>query len=513
MLRSLRRGSQVLFLLIFLALFLQTESKGENLLSAPVKFFLDADPLLWLTTLLSTRSLTGFWSPALVVLAATLLLGRAFCGWICPLGALHDLAGRLGRKQSRKHRPFDWFQIKYLLLFAILAASLFTLQTAGLFDPLSLTIRSLSLSLYPAFQHSATAIFAALYAVEIPLVSGGVEFVHEGLKQTLLAFRQPQFHQAFFLGTLFIGLLALNLRERRFWCRYLCPLGALLGLCSRHALLNRSVSEGCDGCGVCRTACPMNTAGGKNDRPRPNECVVCLSCDDLCPRRAVRFGFSRRRGVEAPDLSRRHILASLAAGVAAVPLLRVTPLAKAPSPQLIRPPGSRSEVEFLRRCVKCGKCMKVCITGGLQPTLFETGLEGLWTPVLVPRIGYCEYHCTLCGQVCPTGAIERLEPEEKTKVRIGLAMIDPGRCLPYSHGIPCIVCEEVCPTPEKAIWLEETEPVGASGDRTILKRPHVALERCIGCGICEAHCPVRGRPAIAVTALGESRSPDQQLLF
>jgi MauM/NapG family ferredoxin protein len=215
------------------------------------------------------------------------------------------------------------------------------------------------------------------------------------------------------------------------------------------------------------------------------------------------------------DLGRRRVVASLAAGAMAVPLVRITPLAKAGAadPALIRPPGALPETDFLRRCVKCGECMKVCLTGGLQPALLEGGVEGLWTPLLVPRIGYCEYRCTLCGQVCPTGAIAKLGLEEKAKVKIGLAMIDPGRCLPYAHGTPCIVCEEVCPTPKKAIWLEEATAWMSDGKAVAVKRPHVDLDLCIGCGICETQCPVLGRPAIAVTSLGETRSKDNRLLL
>jgi ferredoxin len=157
--------------------------------------------------------------------------------------------------------------------------------------------------------------------------------------------------------------------------------------------------------------------------------------------------------------------------------------------------------------------MKVCITNGLQPTLFEAGVEGIWTPVLVPRIGYCEYRCTLCGQVCPTDAIRKLPLEEKMKVKIGLAMIDPGRCLPWAHARPCIVCEEVCPTPKKAIWFEEKRVRDRNGKIMTLKQPHVDLELCIGCGICETKCPVLGKPAIYVINVGESRSKENQLLL
>jgi formate hydrogenlyase subunit 6/NADH:ubiquinone oxidoreductase subunit I len=153
----------------------------------------------------------------------------------------------------------------------------------------------------------------------------------------------------------------------------------------------------------------------------------------------------------------------------------------------------------------------VCITNGLQPTLLEAGLEGIWTPRLVPRVGYCEYHCTLCGQVCPTGAIQKLKVAEKVQVKIGLAMIDKNRCLPHAHATPCIACQEVCPTPKKAVWLEDAVEKGRDGRAVALKKPYVDLDLCIGCGICEYVCPVSDRPAISVTSIGESRSEENQL--
>ena len=150
--------------------------------------------------------------------------------------------------------------------------------------------------------------------------------------------------------------------------------------------------------------------------------------------------------------------------------------------------------------------MKVCLTNGLQPTLFEAGLEGIWSPVLVSRVGYCQYYCTLCGQVCPSGAIRYLSQAEKEKTKIGLAFIDESRCLPYAQGIPCIVCEEHCPTPKKAIWFEEGVLAGRDGTERRVKQPRVDNDLCIGCGICEHKCPVVDQPAIYVTSIGESRS-------
>jgi MauM/NapG family ferredoxin protein len=244
--------------------------------------------------------------------------------------------------------------------------------------------------------------------------------------------------------------------------------------------------------------------------------MACMNCDDLCPQNAVGFGFFKKTQTTSIDLGKRRVIGTILSGLAAVPLMRITGINKqagAAEPKLIRPPGSLDEKQFLAKCVKCGECMKVCITNGLQPVFLEAGIEGIWSPVLIPRIGYCEYRCTLCGQVCPTGAIKRLELPEKEKVKIGLAMIDKGRCLPYAHATPCIVCQEVCPTPKKAIWLEKAKVMDRNESVLNLNQPHVDLELCIGCGLCEAKCPVLGQPAIYVTSIGESRSKENQLLL
>jgi ferredoxin len=514
MLKNVRRLTQGLFLLLFLWLFLQTESTGTDELGYPVKIFLEADPLIYITTVLSTRQ---FYSPFLLVLLfilATALLGRVFCGWICPLGTLHNMAGSLKKKRGGA-KSYDLYHWKYIILFFLMVSSAFTLQLSGIPDPLALLIRSLSLAVHPLLHHAAVSVFDTVYSWQWPVIMNVSEFIYGLFKKTLLSFHQPYFHQAVLTGLLFFGILALNLLERRFWCKFVCPLGALLGLFSRYAILNRSVSEGCDGCGVCRVTCQGGAAPDKKEKWLKSECLACMNCDDRCPQNAVRFGWSRRPAGASLDLGKRRVVGSILAGLIAVPLLRISPVKKAGAadPRLIRPPGALDEKAFLKRCVKCGECMKVCMTNGLQPSLLEADLEGIWSPVLVPRIGYCEYRCTLCGQVCPTGAIRRLSVDEKATVRIGTAMIDKGRCLPFAHSTSCIVCEEVCPTPKKAIWFEEVGVLNRAGKTLTMKQPHVDLELCIGCGVCEAKCPVLGRPAIAVTSIGESRSRDNQLLL
>jgi formate hydrogenlyase subunit 6/NADH:ubiquinone oxidoreductase subunit I len=142
--------------------------------------------------------------------------------------------------------------------------------------------------------------------------------------------------------------------------------------------------------------------------------------------------------------------------------------------------------------------MKICPTTALQPALFEAGVAGIWTPLVVPRVGYCDYGCTACGQVCPSGAIPLLALEEKRLTVIGKASIDRNRCLPWASGVPCIVCEEMCPTPHKSIRLEKAQVMDASGQTSTVQRPSVLREVCIGCGICEHNCPLEGSAAIRV---------------
>jgi ferredoxin len=173
--------------------------------------------------------------------------------------------------------------------------------------------------------------------------------------------------------------------------------------------------------------------------------------------------------------------------------------------------------------------MKVCPNNALHPAWFEAGVEGLWTPILIPRIGYCEPSCVLCGQACPTGAIQKITEEQKLgvgqkPVSIGTAFYDLGRCLPWAMATPCIVCEEFCPTSPKAIWVEEatvpkrSQSPGPDGqpppmEMVHVQRPHVDPALCIGCGACEKACPVQDEPAVYVTSVGETRSKTNVILL
>jgi len=506
--RIVRRVCQSAVFLLFVFLFLNTEYKDNDILPYAVNLFLRLDPLMAGAASLAGRALIGLVWPSLVVVVLTVLLGRFFCGWVCPLGAVLDATDATVFRSRRREAvvPQSWRRLKFLILFFLAASSLFTLQWVFLFDPISILIRTFTVSVFPALNLAVHGAFDALSRLRVGPVTRLAEPVYGFLKGHFLAFEQPVYRAAVFVGLLFLGILAAEAYQKRFWCRNLCPLGALLALLGRFGLFRRRIeAAGCTRCGMCEENCRMGAIGKDVAVTDPGECIVCMDCQAICPTEVVRFSGKEGRRTKAVDLSRRGVLASAALGAVTVPFFRAEAHGKAPHPGLIRPPGALPEDQFLARCTRCGECMRVCIVNGLQPIWFEAGLEGMWSPVLVPRIGYCEYNCTLCGQVCPTGAIRRMPVQEKRKVIIGLAEVDRSRCLPWRGQSDCIVCEEHCPTGSKAIVLKEETAMTPKGEVRVFKKPYVDEELCIGCGICETKCPLTDRGAIYVTSRGESR--------
>jgi MauM/NapG family ferredoxin protein len=441
----------------------------------------------------------GLWWSLLFV-ALTLVLGRFFCGWVCPLGTALDGCRRLlFRPREDAGIAARWRKGKYYLLIALLASAPFSLNLVGLFDPLSLLYRSLAIVFYPAFGYGVEKAGLTLYRLGEPFTYVS-EPVYQTLKASVLPFKPLVYLLPFLTLVLFALVVAAERVDRRFWCRALCPLGALYGLVARFSLLRRRPTALCPDCGDCAQTCKMAAfATGKPARHLTSECQLCLSCLDQC-KEGNRVLFLRRsRAPRAPlDLGRRQLITSLAAGVAAVPLLRLGSLAKRPDEYLVRPPGAQDEAAFLSRCIRCGECMKVCLTNGIQPVLWEAGLEGLYTPRLIPRMGYCAHSCTLCGQVCPTGAIPHLPLDKKQALVLGTAFINRSRCIPYTEGADCLVCEEHCPVSPKAITFIEEEVPNLQGEKVKVKLPVVHQDRCIGCGHCEHVCPVGGAAAIRV---------------
>ncbi|MBN1788792.1 MAG: 4Fe-4S binding protein [Sedimentisphaerales bacterium] len=559
-----RKISQIFFLVLFIWLCVVTTlgNSFHNLRSWPVNIFLHLDPLTAIATVLSTHKLFAplLWSVLTIVL--TILIGRFFCGWVCPFGSLHQAISYLvHRKKSAReladlHKYRRAQNIKYyiLIIFLVIAAlpSMETIYT-GLLDPIPLFTRTVNLLLLPVADNSVNFLSAI-----------------------------DRFYQtAPLILAVFMIFVILNFFIPRFFCLFICPLGALFGILNRFALLRINRNEKCTDCKMCNKHCQGSCQ--PSETVKLSECLLCFNCLDDCGYHAIDFNTKSADAIQAePDMSRRGFVAAAFTGLLTMPAFRLAGATN--SDNILRPPGSLSEEEFAKRCIKCGQCIRVCPTNVIQPAGIEKGLENLWTPTMNNRIGSsgCQLDCVACGFVCPTSAIRPLtlaeklgkgKFEDKGPVKIGTASFDKTRCLPWARNIPCIVCEENCPVSPKAIYTRTVfvsafdkplniesctgntiylsrdplpsqrfstgdyyclldmkgqtvrEKIISNSANTIqlasginshqptgvkieikLQRPYVDPLRCIGCGICQHECPVSGSGAVIVTPYGQSRN-------
>jgi polyferredoxin/ferredoxin len=429
----------------------------------PVNWILHLDPLVALGTMLSTGKFYWPLHCALGIVFITIIFGRFFCGWICPFGAIHQFVGYLGnRKKSapqkielNKYRKAQSIKYYILILFLVMAAfaPVASLQT-GLLDPIPLVTRSFQLVLLPIFDRGTY------------LTSVNVRYYEYG----------------WLIFAVFATAVLLNLVIPRFYCRFICPLGAFLGIINRFSIwrIGKNKSE-CINCKLCEKSCEGGCEPGGNIRI--SECVLCFNCLDDCGHETISYQTqpSLAGEITNPDISRRGFILSLVSGVLAIPAVRLSGKLRGNwYYKVIRPPGALAEEEFLKRCIKCGLCMRICPTNVIQPGGIEGGLENLWTPVLNNRIGSsgCQLNCVACGQVCPTSAIRPISLSEKLgtgefsevgPIKLGTAFVDRNRCLPWAMDKPCIVCEENCPVSPKAIYTQECFNTIRDGILTVKK--------------------------------------------
>ena len=543
---GLRRTVQILSFLLFFFLIVTTRQQivgefyyvqAESTFHLWPYLYFTTNPLTYVAAVAASRTIPAVnYIPLLVMVGLVLLLGRFYCGWLCPLGVMIDAAAKVW-KPPKKPKPSAWVpspNLKFYILIAILVLALipatqsetaleerwFGVNVVGFFDPITIAMRGISFSVQPYLEWLIRVPMGELWDVPV------IKYVSEPTRGFLMKYysmtQPPEFaHSLVYLGVL-LGLFALSKIRRRFWCRYLCPLGAFHALLGRFGLWRRRVSSECNECKMCSLKCRTEAIDAEDFTAYDTrECILCMDCRKLCPVEAIEFTFfaSSKDVRVCPrelQVTRRGLLSAIGASVLALPAFRTTPyyrtdrsdMLRPPgrgSSELLRPPGSQAEQEFLARCIRCGECMRVCPNHALQPALMQFGLETMWTPVLTPRIGPCEFNCTLCTQVCPTGAIEPLTQRAKQRFRMGTSYFLKDRCIPWAENTDCMVCEEVCPTPQKAIHFRDEEVLDDAGQKRIVKRPFIIDVNCIGCGTCENKCPVEGQSAIRVAPRYETR--------
>jgi ferredoxin-type protein NapF len=478
----LRRAIQILSFCFLLFLVLKTAFPLES--KIPLDLYLRLDPFIGIITILTKKDVILRMLPAFGVLLLVMIFGNFFCGWFCPMGSTIDFFDRILFREKKRGKAFDdqpFRKLRYGIFLFSIVAGLMAFQVMYILDPISLITRTLVITFYPP----AIFIFNELlpkiqsFLPKNPFIVSSIPL--------------PLFKVNLFIFVIFIIILALGVIRKRFWCRYLCPLGTLFSIFSRLRIFKRSVTDNCTQCQQCVKGCPVGAIPAETPQNyRQEDCISCFKCLE-CPPQAVSFRFASPiwQTTNGINLSRRYVLGSLAFGFVSALVIKTNPLQTESglmNNRLIRPPGALPEEKFVSVCSGCGECLKVCPNNALQSTLLEAGLSGLYTPRLVPRIGYCEEFCNFCGRVCPTEAILPLSIEEKRLLQMGVAHIDKTRCIAWDTEKICLVCNEQCSY--QAIVGDEK------------KRPIIKEEKCTGCGICENKCPVDGEAAIIVYSSG-----------
>ncbi|MBQ7606544.1 MAG: 4Fe-4S binding protein [Desulfovibrionaceae bacterium] len=483
-----RRLVQGASLTVFCLILCQAGASG--VLTTAGSFFLSLDPLAGLAVPLSTKAWIAALWPVLLVYVSAIVFGRVFCGWICPMGATLDAVGPIARlghktKQRAARRPR---LVKYLVLATVILAAIFGVNMAYWASPLPLTARLYGLVLLPLAEGAIDSVLPQLTVFAEFWGSDALRYVE---------IETHAFATAWFVALFWAGCLALERITPRFWCRYLCPAGALLGLLAHWALWRRR-ADSCVGCGACAQSCPSGICRDMAAHTQVSECLACFNCVQHCPHGAVRFGFAGTAQAKPSLLpSRRAFCGILTFGTVAGFAAQAAGEECRPA---LRPPGSVPENKFLDLCLRCGACLRACPTGGLQALWLENGFAAMFSPRLDPRSGPCRPECTACGQICPSKAILPLSPKEKPYIKIGTAAIDRTICLAWAENKRCMVCKENCPY--DAIDVEVQDGRAAPV-------PHIHPDRCYGCGYCEKYCPTP-HPAVRVAPQGAVRPESQE---
>lgn len=465
--KNLRIISQIIFIVVFFWLFLfSTEA---------AKYFIYLDPVAAIHNIFADGFSIIILIPFFTILL-TIVFGRIFCGWICPLGTINHFLSYLGNQNSKDFNS-KLQSVKYLILIVLIILLFFGTNLFGVVDPLSLLSRGIA-SVYPSILNT----FNISQTVSISI--------------------------SYLLILFIFFILYLNFHRNRFFCNILCPLGAILGIISKFSFLKLKINDKCRNCHTCGENCSYTNSPVKDFNN--SECILCFNCEADCKTGKINFGLLNiSKNSQSPSMpERRKVIGTIISGLLLGVLLKSESVKISKRKNVVRPPGAIKEEMFLDQCLRCGICTKVCKTGFINPAGLDEGIEILWTPVKNNYSGYCAFECNKCTTVCPTEAISELSIEDKKKFKVGTAVINKNLCYTYSDGISCTACFDACPLKDKAIKMKETNTWNYRGRLTNVKQIYISQEDCIGCGICENACVRKDMPAIFITNEDEERAQE-----
>lgn len=438
---------------------------------------------------LETLAAGGF----LIVLLLTLLTGRTYCSFLCPLGIGQDLVSRIGGRFKKKFRRYGFKKPITILRYSLLAITLIVTMIWGIYmltllDPYSIFGRFMTFFARPAVLVINNFMAGILGKFDIYTLSN---VPVKGYN--LIAYSIPV---AFFI---LVGLLSFT--KGRLYCNTICPLGTFLGLLSKISLLRIKFDEtACTRCGRCAVGCKSSCIDFLKHDIDVTRCVDCFNCINTCQDKAISYGIVKlKKVVHETDESKRKVLVGSILFLFGLSRVSNGQLKTAPIPKQdstvrenrtypVCPPGGLGIEDFNKDCTACSLCISACPNGVLQPAFTQYGIAGIMQPVMDYHKSFCTYNCTICTEICPTNALHPLLLEAKKLTQLGKAIFIKDNCIVKTEKTACGACSESCPT--KAVHMIPYE-----GNLVI---PETQDDICIGCGHCEFACPTVPYKAIFV---------------
>ena len=424
------------------------------------------------------------------LIALTLVFGRIYCSVICPLGVFQDLLARLRRKKNKYSYSKEVKWLRYPVLAVFVLAGL-----AGIGSLFQL------LAPYSAYGRIATMIFQPIWKLGNNLLAMMAERMDSYAFYTIDTWMRS-LPVLIIAAVTLVVLVVLAWRGGRTYCNTICPVGTILSFFARFSWLKiRFDEEKCKNCSLCSKNCKAACIDFKTHTVDYSRCVACGNCIDSCKFDALKYSSSMQTKKNASvDASKRSFLLVFALVSTAAMAQKKEKLMDggladiedkvAPQRQTpLTPPGSLSFQNLSTRCTGCQLCVSECPNQVLRPS---GDLMHLMQPTMSYEHGYCRPECTRCSEVCPAGAIKKIDKPEKTSIQIGHAVWIKKNCVVLTDEVECGNCARHCPS-----GAIEMVPLDHDNEDSP-KVPAINEAACIGCGACEYVCPSRPFSAIYV---------------